>query len=64
MSKDVWLICSAPKKSKHCREHCLCGVPHLKTNERDSCHRNWETCALSRGGIIKVICKPIRRGKI
>jgi hypothetical protein len=64
MAKEVWLICNAPKKSKHCKENCFCGVPHLKEPGHDSCHLNKETCALSNSGIIRVICKPIKRKKI
>lgn len=62
--KEVWLICSAPKKSNHCKENCFCGRPHLKESGHDACHLNWETCGLSNSGIIQVICKPIKTGKI
>jgi hypothetical protein len=64
MSKQVYVRCNAPNKSKHCLTYCQCGIPHLKESGRDACHLNWETCTLSKDGIVKVICKPIKRGKI
>ena len=61
--KEVWLICSAPKKSEHCKS-CFCGKPHLRETGHDACHLNWEVCTLSKSGIINVICKPLKRKKI
>ncbi len=60
MSKqEIQLICSAKKKSQHCKTACRHGKPHPKETERDSCHLHYEYCYLG-GKIQKVICLPIR----
>jgi hypothetical protein len=64
MKQDVYVVCSAKKKSDHCLTQCQCGKPHLRETGHDACHLNWETCTLSKSGIIQVICKPIKRKKI